>query len=454
MRRSFRPFVAACLALAMLAAPASAKDLGVRGATWPVAEPDLLERIEARLADMERSGELARFEGQARARAQSRLEAPEPVPGIAPAHEARSRTFDPSIVVDRDLRAADGTLLVAAGTRVDPFEHATLTRDLLFIDGRRPTEVAWALAHRNPSKIVLLAGRPLALARRHGRPFFFDQGGRLAGALRAPPRPRSLVDAAKACISASTEVPVSGPGSRRRERPPRNETPGQSPWRQRLAFTGPRSGRFRVGPDLHRPLREPDRRRLLGVPVPASRSARSTIGSATGAPDTPEPGIADLPLRLADPAGRARGRCLGAGPARRRDAHPLVLPEPRRTGPSDPGLPRRPRAHRFLGRRRRGQGSVWHAHLLRVPAPLVDRGAPRPRLPRRLAALDIAWTSELDPAWLDDELSFLLNPEATLFANLPAQAACAADCAAASSAGLPLGTGSSGARAARAGCTR
>ena len=55
----------------------------------------------------------------------------------------------------------------------------------------------------------------------------------------------------------------------------------------------------------------------------------------------------------------------------------------------------------------------------------------------KAARLDIAWTSELDPAWLDDELSFLLSPEAALFANLPAQAACAADCAAAS-AGLPL----------------
>ena len=38
----------------------------------------------------------------------------------------------------------------------------------------------WALARPAPSKIVLLAGRPLDLARRHGRPFFFDQGGRLA----------------------------------------------------------------------------------------------------------------------------------------------------------------------------------------------------------------------------------------------------------------------------------
>ena len=56
------------LALA-LAAPASAKDLGVRGATWPVAEPDLLAQIEARLVEMERSGELARLEQDARANA-------------------------------------------------------------------------------------------------------------------------------------------------------------------------------------------------------------------------------------------------------------------------------------------------------------------------------------------------------------------------------------------------
>ena len=180
MRRPVRSFAAACLALALpLFSPVSAKDLGVRGTTWPVAEPDLLERIEARLSAMERSGELARHESQARARARSRLEAPEPVPGIAPARERRSRTFDPSVVVDRDLLAPDGTLLAAAGTRIDPFAHSPLTRDLLFIDGRRPAEVAWALGHEGPSKIVLLAGRPLALARRHGRTFFFDQGGRL-----------------------------------------------------------------------------------------------------------------------------------------------------------------------------------------------------------------------------------------------------------------------------------
>ena len=41
---------------------------------------------------------------------------------------------------------------------------------------------------------------------------------------------------------------------------------------------------------------------------------------------------------------------------------------------------------------------------------------------------DVAYLSEIDPLWQDDELSYLINPEAALFANPIAQAACAADC--------------------------
>jgi conjugal transfer pilus assembly protein TraU len=52
-------------------------------------------------------------------------------------------------------------------------------------------------------------------------------------------------------------------------------------------------------------------------------------------------------------------------------------------------------------------------------------------------SFDVAYITELDPLWNADELSFILNPEAVLFANLIAQAACAADCAA-TSAGFPL----------------
>lgn len=46
-------------------------------------------------------------------------------------------------------------------------------------------------------------------------------------------------------------------------------------------------------------------------------------------------------------------------------------------------------------------------------------------------SFDVAYISELDPLWNNDELAFILNPEAVLFGNVAAQAACAADCAAA-----------------------
>src|SRR3546814_18112862 len=48
------------------------------------------------------------------------------------------------------------------------------------------------------------------------------------------------------------------------------------------------------------------------------------------------------------------------------------------------------------------------------------------------AAFDVAYMTELDPLWADDELSFIINPEAVLFGNPIAQAACAADCVLAS----------------------
>ena len=198
--------LAAVVVLSVPSVPASAADLGVRGATWAIAEPDLLAEIESRLLEMQRSGALARLEEEARLRAQRTLEEPPPVPDIAPATRERSRLFDPAITVARDIRTPDGMLIAAAGTRVNPLEGMPITRDLLFVDGRRQAEVAWALAHGRPAKIVLLAGRPLDLMHRHGRPFFFDTGGTLAARFGIAATP-SLV-AQEGTRLRITEIPV------------------------------------------------------------------------------------------------------------------------------------------------------------------------------------------------------------------------------------------------------
>lgn len=50
---------------------------------------------------------------------------------------------------------------------------------------------------------------------------------------------------------------------------------------------------------------------------------------------------------------------------------------------------------------------------------------------------DVAYATEFDPLWGDSQLSFILSPDSSLFGNVIAQAACAADCVA-STAGFPL----------------
>ena len=212
-RLSPRRFFAAVLAcaLALAAGTAAAKDLGVRGAVWPVEEPDLLTEIEERLESMETSGELARMRSEALTRGRERMEAPPRVVGIGPARFLRIRRFDPSATIERDIFTHDGKLIAARGTRINPLEKHPLTRELLFIDATRPVEVEWAIAREKPSVIVLLAGRPLELMRAHGRAFFFDQGGRLArrfGLLATP-----SVVSAKGDFLRITEVPLEDEGN-------------------------------------------------------------------------------------------------------------------------------------------------------------------------------------------------------------------------------------------------
>jgi conjugal transfer pilus assembly protein TraU len=52
-------------------------------------------------------------------------------------------------------------------------------------------------------------------------------------------------------------------------------------------------------------------------------------------------------------------------------------------------------------------------------------------------AIDLLYVTEIDPLWHDSELTLIINPEAVVFSNPLAVAACAADCVA-STVGLPL----------------
>jgi len=51
---------------------------------------------------------------------------------------------------------------------------------------------------------------------------------------------------------------------------------------------------------------------------------------------------------------------------------------------------------------------------------------------------DLAYLTEADPTWSDPQLAGILNPDAFLYGNVIAVAACTADCIAATTLGLPI----------------
>ncbi len=158
-----------------------ARDYGRLGATFPIAEPDLLATIEARLRAAQASGEMARVNADFARRTEERVRRPAPVAGIGATEQARSWTFDPTIVLERDIRDQKGTLIAAAGQRINPLDFVGLRQDIVFVDGDDPRQLDWATKRYSElkAKIVFVAGSPFEEMTARKRRFFFDQEGKL-----------------------------------------------------------------------------------------------------------------------------------------------------------------------------------------------------------------------------------------------------------------------------------
>ena len=171
---------AAMLAFAHLS---GAENLGVIGPVYGVAEPNLLEVILARLKKAEASGELARLEIAARTRVTRSITDPPALTSVTRTTQARTFYFDPSIMVPYPITDADGRVIVSAGTWVNPLDTVSLSKRLLFFDGRDSTQVRRAQTlvnqHGGRVKLILTGGSYLDLMRTLAMPVFYDQSGAL-----------------------------------------------------------------------------------------------------------------------------------------------------------------------------------------------------------------------------------------------------------------------------------
>ncbi|RJG00561.1 type-F conjugative transfer system protein TraW [Noviherbaspirillum sedimenti] len=184
MLRRLVPMLSAT-ALAVCAA-AQAGDLGTIGPAYPVAEPHLLDFIRARLQEKERNGELQKLAKDAQTRGTAAVTTPTPVAGVTLAQTTRTFYVDPTFVLDRNILDDKGRLLFAAGTRKNPLEIVSLSKHLLFFDGRDRRQVARARdlitfyrARKIPVKPILVGGSYLDLMKAWRAPVYYDQQGLL-----------------------------------------------------------------------------------------------------------------------------------------------------------------------------------------------------------------------------------------------------------------------------------
>lgn len=176
-----RALAAACLASTALGAHAG--DLGTIGPVYPIAEPDMLEQIQAILKAKQASGDLERLQQAAYKRMRARIQTPPAVSGLVKARQARSWNVDPSVRFDEPIVDNEGRIVIPSGTLANPLSVVRLSSLLLFVDGRDPTQVAMAkhLIDTSAQRVVpiLTAGSPAALTRLWKRQVFFDQDGLL-----------------------------------------------------------------------------------------------------------------------------------------------------------------------------------------------------------------------------------------------------------------------------------
>ena len=180
--------VALSVATTCLAALANAQDLGVIGPVYPIAEPSLLEVILSKLRDAETSGLLAKLQRDAQSSARRAVEQPQAITNVKRTRTARTFYYDPSIVVPYAITDAEGRIIVAPGTKVNPLDTVSLSKRLLFFDARDPQQLTRARTlidqHHGRVKLILTGGSYLDLMRRWKLPVFFDQQGVLTEKLR------------------------------------------------------------------------------------------------------------------------------------------------------------------------------------------------------------------------------------------------------------------------------
>jgi conjugal transfer pilus assembly protein TraW len=167
--------IVALLVVAALAVAASAqgvpKQRSTIGRTWPIAEPDALAEIEAKVASL--PPDLSKAFGPRSNWTALRAAS------LAVASENQVRAVVPFYTLDVDITLPDGKTLYPKGYSFNPLAYVRLPQRLVIVHAN---DLAWALKTARRSDFILLTARegdkaqdrgdPISLSERTGRAIY------------------------------------------------------------------------------------------------------------------------------------------------------------------------------------------------------------------------------------------------------------------------------------------
>lgn len=183
---NFSKLILTAIAAAIVAAslPARAEDLGQIGPVYPVGEESALDTILKRLKAKEKTGELKRIQQEAIKRAVASAKRPKPVEGLGAVLERSQRLIDPTVTYNRAVTTDEGQIVVPAGARINPLLVTSLSKRLVFFDGRdrMQTEAVRQMVVKFGPKVkpILVAGSWYDTSKAWKTQVYYDQQGKLS----------------------------------------------------------------------------------------------------------------------------------------------------------------------------------------------------------------------------------------------------------------------------------
>jgi conjugal transfer pilus assembly protein TraW len=173
---------AACYFLILLGATflliniCKARDLGVHGTVFKITENNLLHVIEQRLQKLKNTGQIEDAQQKIAKRIQAQMQSPQPNETIRHTSQPRQFLWDPTLIVEENIKDHQGNIIIHKGTRVNPLDHVSWGKPILLIDGEAKDQIEYANGFKD-QKLILIKGKPIEFEQQLQRPIYFDQGG-------------------------------------------------------------------------------------------------------------------------------------------------------------------------------------------------------------------------------------------------------------------------------------